>query len=125
MMPNTIEGSAQASKSQMDTPILRRNGFIHTQSGSILMHTRMSLATRGMTTDSSALFSVWMESIIRGRQFVEGKAEHLQEGIVMFVERRAKHPEQQMMGRPILAVQCPQNASFHLNEPVEFLLRRK
>ena len=124
--PNTIEGSAQALKSLIHTPILRRNGFIHTRSGSILM--RISLATRGTTTDSLALFSVRMESIIMGRRFVEGKAEHLQERIVMegqFLERGAARPRRRIMGRPIMAVQRPQNASFHSNEPVKFLRRRR
>ena len=102
---NTLEGSAEASKSLIHTPILCRNGFIHTQSGSILM--RISLATRGTTTDSLAVFSVWIESIIIGRQFVERKAVHLQERIVMegqFVERRAERPQRRIMGRPIMAV---------------------
>ena len=68
--PGTIEGRARASKSLIHTPILLRNGFIHTQSGSILI--RILLATRGTTNDSLALFSVRREPIIRGRQFVAG-----------------------------------------------------
>ena len=51
--PNTIEGSARAWNSLIHTQILRRTGFIHTQSGSILM--RISLPTRGTTTDSLLL----------------------------------------------------------------------
>ena len=94
-------------------------GFIHTQSGSIL--TRISLATGGTTTDFLALFSVLMESIIMGQQFVDGKAEHLQERTV--VERRAERPQRRIMGRPIMAVQRPQNASYGSNEPVQFILQ--
>ena len=40
------------------------------------MNRRISLATRGTTTVSLDLFSVRMESILMGRQFVEGKDEH-------------------------------------------------
>ena len=91
--PNTVEGSAQASKSLIHTPILQRNRFIHTQSGS---------------TDSLALFIVQAEPIVMGRQFVDGKAEHLQERIVMgrqFVERRAERAQRRIIGPPIMAVQ--------------------
>ena len=119
-MQNTIEGSTRASKSLIHTPILRRNRFIHTQSGLILM--RISLATQGTTTDSLALFSIRMESIIMGR-FVDGRAEHLQKRTV--VERRAERPQQRIMGRPIMAVQRPRNASYHSNQPVKFLLRTR
>ena len=79
------------------------------RSGSILM--RISLATRGTTTDPLPLLSVWT-----GRQFVDieaehmgFEAEHLQERTV--VGRRAEHlqqrghcPQQRNMGRPIMAV---------------------
>ena len=101
----------------MHNPILWRKGFIHTESGSILMRT--SLATRGTMTDSLALLSVQMESIIMGR-FVDGTAEHLQEQTV--VERRAERPERRIMVRPIMAVQRPQNAGYHSKEPVRLLL---
>ena len=60
--PNTIEGSARAWNSLIHPQILPRTGFIHTQSGSILM--RISLATRGTTTDSLLLLSVRMEAIM-------------------------------------------------------------
>ena len=86
--PNTIEGSARAWNSLIHTQILRRTGFIHTQSGSILM--RISLPTRGTTTDSLLLLSVRMESIM-GRQFVDREAEDLQERTV--VGRRAECPQ--------------------------------
>ena len=78
------------------------------------MNTRISLATRGMTTDLLALFSVWMEPIIMGRQFVEVKAEHLRVQILMgsqFVERRAERPPRRIMGQPIMAVQRPKTQS--------------
>ena len=115
-MPNTFEGSAGASKSLIHTPILQRNGFILTQSGSIPM--RISLATRGTTTDFLALLSVRMQSIIMGL-FLDGKAQHLKEQTV--VERRAKRPQRRIMGRPIMAAQRPENASYQSNEPVQFL----
>ena len=83
---------------------------------------RVSLATRGMTTDFLALFSVRMESIIMGR-FVDRKAKHLQERTV--VERRAERPQGRIMGRPIMAVERPQYASYHSNKPVRFLLRTR
>ena len=125
--PNTIDDSARASKSLIHTPNLRSNGFIHTQSGSILM--RISLATRGTTTDSLPLLSVRIESIM-GRQFVDIEAEHLQERTV--VGRRAEHlqqreqrPQLRVMGRPIIAVERPENTSYHSNQPVRFLLRTR
>ena len=93
--------------------------WVHTHpSGAILM--RISLVTWGTTTDFLALFSVRMESTISGR-FVDGKAEHLQERTV--VERRAGSAQRRIMGRPIMALQRPQNASYQSNEPVRFLLR--
>ena len=55
-MQNTIEYSALVSKSLIHTPTLRLNGF--TRNDLILM--KMSLAIRGMTTDSLPLFSVRM-----------------------------------------------------------------
>ena len=58
---------------------------------------RISLATRGTTTDSLPLLSVRMESIM-GRQFVDREAEHLQEQTD--VERRAEHlQERTVVGR--------------------------
>ena len=126
MMPSTDKGSARASKRLIHTPILWRNGFIHTQSGSILM--KISLATRGTRTDFLVLFSVRRKPIIMGQQFVEGKDEHLGQRIVMegqFVKRRAERAQQRIMGRPIKAVQRPQNAIFHSNEPVPFLLQEE
>ena len=72
-----------------------------------------------------------------GRQFVDieaehmdFEAEHLQERTV--VERRAEHPQQrghcpqrQIMGRSIMAVKRPENASYHSNKPVQFVLRTR
>ena len=67
---------------------------------------RISLATRGTTTDSLLLLSVRMESIM-GRQLVDGEAKHLQERTVL--GRRAERPQRRIMGRPIMAIQRPQN----------------
>ena len=41
--PNIFDSNVQALRSLMLSPILRRNGFIHTQSGSIPRNTRISL----------------------------------------------------------------------------------
>ena len=93
---------------------------------------KISLAIRDSTTDPLPLFRVWM-----GRQFLDIGAEELvieaiQERTV--VGRRAEHRraeylqiEQQRrrrpqsLGRPILAVECPENASYHSNKPVRLL----
>ena len=115
--PNSFDSNAQASKSLMHTPILRRNGFTHTQSGSIPMNTRISLATRGTTTDSLALFSVRMEPIIMGRQLVEGKAKHLQEQKVMgphLVERSAEAPQTTNHGSGNHGCPTPPKCKFSL-----------
>ena len=126
--PNTFDSNAQTFGSLMLSPILRRIGLIHIQSGSIPSKTGISLARRDMTTDSLVLFSVRMEPIIMRGRFVEGRAKRLQEGIVMglqSVERKAESPQQRIMGQPIMGVECSQNTSFHSNELIHFLVRRR
>ena len=97
---------------------------------------RISFATRGTTTDSLPLLSVRMESIM-GRKFVDIEAEHLdieaehlQEQNVLgrraeHLQQRAHCPPRRIMGQPIMAVQRPENANYHSNEPVRFLLRTR
>ena len=121
--PNTFVSNAQASKSLMHTPILRRNGFIYTQTGSIPRNTRISLATRGTTTDSVALFSVRMEPIIMARQFVEGKAEHFQERIAIgrqFVERRADAPNDESWAGQSCPAPPKKQASTRTNQTTSY-----
>ena len=93
----------------MLNPILRKSGSIHTQSGSIQRKTRISLAIRDTTTYSFVLLSVRVEPNVMGRQFVE---------------RRAEQPQKRITGRPVMGVQRSQNAGFHSNEPIHFLLQR-
>ena len=125
-MQNTIKDSARASKILIHTRILQMHGFM--RNGSILM--KISLAIRGTTTDVLPLFSVRTS-----RQFLDTEAKHLdiqaiQERTV--VGRRAEYLQlekqrwgcPQRLGRPILAVECPENASYHSNEPVQLLLRQ-
>ena len=85
------------------------------------------LAIRDTSTDPLPLFSARM-----GRQFLDIEAEQLDiEAIqgstgVGTVYRRAKdlqleqQPRRcpQQLGRPNLAVECPENASYHPNQPV-------
>ena len=89
------------------------------------------LAIRNTTTDPLPLFGARM-----GRQFLDIEAEHLDieaiqgrtvEGTecrsaeyLQLEQQRGRWP--QRLGQPILAVECPENASYHSNEPVRLLL---
>ena len=91
---------------------------------------RISLAIRGTTTDPLPLFSARV-----GRQFLDIEAQHLDmEGIqeqtvverttgyLRLQQQRGHCP--QRLGRRILAVERPENASYYSNEPVQHLLRQ-
>ena len=59
-----------------------------------------------------------------GRQFLDIEAEHLD---IKAIQGRAEYrraESRRRLGRPILAVECPENTTFYSNEPIRLLLPR-